>query len=75
MINEFIYMDGYGIYVLAAFAFTLINFLALYLVTRQQFLREQKKFIIKFGTLNSEKAETARLQKINKAILSNTSIK
>ena len=75
MINEFIYMDGYGKYVLAAFAFTLINFLVLYIVTRQQFLREQKKFIIKFGTLNSEKAETARLQKINKAILSNTSIK
>ena len=74
MINEFFFMDGYGIYVLSAFAFTLINFTILYLITRQQFLKAQKKFIVKFGKLNSEKAETAKLQKINKEILSNTSI-
>ena len=36
-------------------------------------LKEQKKFIVKFGSLNSEKAETAKLQKINKEILSNIS--
>jgi len=74
MINEFFFMDGYGIYVLSAFAFTLINFTILYLITRQQFLKAQKKFIVKFGKLNSEKAETAKLQKINKEILSNFSI-
>jgi len=74
MINELFLMDGYGIYVLSAFAFTLINFTILYLITRQQFLKEQKKFIVKFGALNSEKAETAKLQKINKEILSNISI-
>ena len=49
------------------------NFTILYLVIRQQFLKEQKKFIVKFGLLNSEKAETAKLQKINKEILSNIS--
>ena len=74
MINEFLFMDGYGIYVLSAFSFTLINFTILYLITRQQFLKAQKKFIVKFGKLNSEKAETAKLQKINKEILSNFSI-
>ena len=74
MIKELFFMDGYGIYVLSAFAFTLINFTILYLITRQQFLKEQKKFIVKFGALNSEKAETAKLQKINKEILSNISI-
>ena len=73
MINEILFMDGYGKYVLSAFAFTLINFTILYLVIRQQFLKEQKKFIVKFGSLNSEKAETAELQKINKEILSNIS--
>jgi|TARA_B100001093_G_scaffold170366_1_gene163181 heme exporter protein D len=73
MITEFFYMNGYGKYVLSAFAFTLINFTILYFITRQQFVKEQKKFIIKFGTLNSEKAETAKLQKINKEILSNIS--
>tara|TARA_B100000575_G_C22994328_1_gene573236 strand:+ start:43 stop:270 length:228 start_codon:yes stop_codon:yes gene_type:complete len=74
MIKELFLMDGYGIYVLSAFAFTLINFTILYLITRQQFLKERKKFIVKFGELNSEKAETAKLQKINKEILSNISI-
>ena len=73
MISEFFFMDGYGIYVLSAFAFTLINFTILYLLTRKQFIKEQKKFIIKFGLLNSKKAETAKLQKINKEILSNIS--
>ena len=73
MINEFLFMNGYGKYVLSAFAFTLINFTILYLVIRQQFLKEQKKFIVKFGSLNSEKAETAKLQKINREILSNIS--
>tara|TARA_B100001057_G_scaffold255461_1_gene255709 strand:- start:4266 stop:4493 length:228 start_codon:yes stop_codon:yes gene_type:complete len=73
MINEFLFMKGYGVYVLSAFAFTLINFTILYLITKKQFLNEQKKFINKFGTLNSEKAKTAKLQKINKEILSNIS--
>jgi heme exporter protein D len=73
MINEFLFMNGYEKYVLSAFAFTLINFIILYLVIRQQFLKEQKKFIVKFGSLNSEKAEAAKLQKINKEILSKIS--
>jgi heme exporter protein D len=73
MINEILFMNGYGKYVLSAFAFTLINFTILYLVIRQQFLKEQKKFIVKFGSLNSEKAEAAKLQKINKEILSKIS--
>ena len=74
MINEFLFMNGYGKYVLSAFAFTLINFTILYLIIRQQFLKEQKKFIVKFGSLEQSKAKTAKLQKINREILSNTSI-
>jgi|TARA_B100001093_G_C26846185_1_gene1022891 heme exporter protein D len=74
MIKEFLLMDGYGLYVLSAFAFTLINFMILYFITKKQFVREQKKFIIKFGTLDSEKAKTAKLQKINKEILSSTTV-
>ena len=72
MINEIISMNGYGAYVWSAFSFTLISFTVLYLVTKLQFLKEQKKFVSKFGSLNSEKARTARLQNINKEILSNT---
>jgi heme exporter protein D len=72
MINEIISMNGYGAYVWSAFSFTLISFTALYLVTKLQFLKEQKRFVSKYGSLSPEKARTARLQNINKEILSNT---
>ncbi|MDB2515442.1 hypothetical protein N9X11_03465 [Candidatus Pelagibacter bacterium] len=73
MINEIISMNGYGAYVWSAFIFTLISFTTLYLVTKLQLLKEQKKFVSKFGSLNTNKARAARLQNINKEILSNTS--
>ena len=73
MINEIIFMNGYGIYVWAAFAFTLFSFASLYIVIKIQYIKEKNKFIAKFGTLNSERATFAKLQSINKEILSNTS--
>ena len=72
MIN-FILMDGYGLYVWSAFIFTLLSFTSLYVVVRYQYIRERNKFISKFGTLSSKKAKFAKLQNINKEILSNTS--
>ena len=71
MINEILFMNGYGVYVLSAFIFTLLSFTALYLVTKIQFVKEQSKFVSKFGSLNTEKANSAKLQKINKEILAN----
>jgi len=73
MINEIILMNGYGSYVWSAFSFTLISFAFLYFVTKLQLLKEQSRFVSKFGTLNVEKARVARLQNINKEILSNIS--
>ena len=73
MINELLFMNGYGAYVLSAFGFTLLSFSALYLITKNQYEREKNKFIVKFGNLNSERAASARLQRINREILSNTS--
>ena len=72
MIYEIISMNGYGAYVWSAFAFTLISFSSLYLVTKLQLLKEQKKFIAKFGSLSLEKAKIAKSHRINKEILSNT---
>ena len=69
MINELFFMNGYGAYVLSAFGFTLLSFVSLYFVTKTQFVREQKKFIAKFGFLETEKAELAKSQRINKEIL------
>jgi len=73
MINEIISMNGYGTYVWSAFSFTLISFTTLYFVTKLQLLKEQKRFASKFGSLNAEKARTARSQNINREILSNIS--
>ena len=71
MINEILFMNGYGLYVLSAFSFTLLSFTALYLVTKIQFVKEQKKFATKFGSLNLEQAKLAKSQRINKEILAN----
>ena len=74
MINEILIMNGYGLYVWSAFSFTLLSFTLLYVIIKIQFIKEKRKFIAKFGTLNSERAAVAKSQSINKEILSNTSI-
>ena len=73
MINEILYMNGYAGYVLSAFGFTLLSFLGLYLVIKIQFVKEQNRFITKFGSLNTEQANSAKSQRINKEILANSS--
>ena len=72
MINEIIFMSGYGLYVWSAFIFTLLSFVSLYVIIKIQYTKEKKKFVAKFGTLNSERAAFAKSQSINKEILSNT---
>jgi heme exporter protein D len=71
MISELLFMNGYEIYVLFAFSFTLLSFATLYFVTKAQFVKEQNKFVTKFGSLTTEKAKSAKSQRINKEILAN----
>ena len=52
MINELIFMNGYGLYVWSAFAFTLLSFTSLYMITKIQHVKEKKKFIYKYGALS-----------------------
>ena len=73
MITEMFYMDGYGIYVWSSFVITLLSFMSLYFLTKKQYIKEKNKFISKFGNLNPERAASAKLQRINREILSNTS--
>ena len=72
MINEILIMNGYGTYVWSAFAFTLISFVSLYVVTKIHYVKDKNKFESKFGALDSKKAEVARSQTINREILSRT---
>ena len=69
MINELLFMNGYGVYVLSAFGFTLLSFSGLYVITKLQFAKEQNKFVAKFGSLNTKQANSAKSQRINKEIL------
>ncbi len=69
MINEMIFMKGYGLYVWSAFSFTLISFATLYIIIKTNFVKEQNKFTIKFGLLNKEKVKVAQTQSTNREIL------
>ena len=73
MIEDLFFMNGYGMYVWSAFAFTLVSFLTLFLIIKIQYNKEKNKFLAKFGSLDSERAAFAKSQSINKEILSNTS--
>ena len=72
MINEILNMNGYGLYVWSAFSFTFLSFISLYVITKNQYVKEINKFVSKFGALDSKRAEIARLQTINKKILSSS---
>ena len=69
MINDIISMNGYGIYVWSAFAFTLISFAVLYTVIKVQLVKEKIKFDAKYLTLASDKKQAVREQETNKGIL------
>ena len=74
MINEIISMNGYGIYVWSAFAFTLISFTALYTVIKVQLIKEKIKFDAKYLTLSSEKKQVVKAQEAYKGILASNSV-
>ena len=69
MINEMIFMKGYGLYVWSAFSFTLISFVTLYAIIKINLVKEKNKFTAKFGLLDQEKVKVAQIQSTNKKIL------
>ena len=74
MINEILFMNGYGAYVWSSFIFTLSGFFILYSVIKIQLIKEQNKFDIKFKNLSSEKVELAKKQETYRELLPNTSV-
>ena len=63
-------MNGYGLFVWSAFAFTLINFFALYIITNRQLIKENKKFALKFNHLEKIKYTQAYKQRTNQVLVS-----
>ena len=74
MINEILFMNGYGIYVWSSFIFTLSCFGILYSVVKIQLIKEQKKFESKFMNLTSEKVDLAKKQNTFREILATSSV-
>ena len=74
MINEILFMNGYGAYVWSSFIFTLSGFFILYSAIKLQLIKEQKKFDTKLNNLPSEKIELAKKQETYRELLSNTSV-
>ena len=73
MINEVLYMNGYGLYVWSSFAFTLSSLCILYSEIKLQLVKEQKKFRTRFENLDTDKIEIAKKQETYKEILATSS--
>ena len=69
MILVLFIMNGFGLYVWSAFAFTLFNFLILYKVTSRQLVKEKAKFSRKYESLNSDKVILAYKQSTNRTFV------
>ena len=67
---ELLLMNGYGLFVWSAFAFTLINFLTLYIIINRQLIKENKKFELKFNHLEKIKYKEAYKQRTNQVLVS-----
>ena len=63
-------MNGFGFFVWSAFAFTLINFLTLYIIINRQLVKENKKFELKFNNLEKIKYKEAYKQRTNQVLVS-----
>ena len=74
MIDNIIYMNGYGVFVWSAFSFTLTSFVVLYKIIKIQMVKEELKFNQKFANLAANKVNSAKNQKIYREILNNSSI-
>ena len=67
---ELLLMNGYGLFVWSAFAFTLINFFMLYTIINRQLVKENKKFELKFNYLEKIKYKEAYKQRTNQVLVS-----
>ena len=69
MINEILYLNGYGIYIWSAYIFTLISFSILHYSIKRRFEKEREIFRKKFGLLDNEKKQAAYRQETNRKLL------
>ena len=57
---EFLILGGYGQFVWPAFIFTFVSCFSLYVKTKKEFKKQEKKFLKEFKQMQTEKVETAK---------------
>ena len=57
---EFLILGGYGQFVWPAFIFTFVSCFSLYIKTKKEFQKQEKKFLKEFKQMQTEKIETAK---------------
>ena len=57
---ELLILGGYGQFVWPAFIFTFVSCFSLYVKTKKEFQKQEKKFLKEFKQMQTEKIETAK---------------
>lgn len=57
---ELLTLGGYGQFVWPAFIFTFVSCFSLYIKTKKEFQKQEKKFLKEFKQMQTEKIETVK---------------
>ena len=63
MIIELLTMNGYGQFVWTAFTFSFVSCLYLYLKTRIEFKKQEKIYLLEFGSIETKKIQFSKRKK------------
>ena len=69
MIMELLTMNGYGQFVWTAFAFSFVSCLYLYLKTRIEFKKQEKIYLLEFGSIETQKIQFSKKKKSTEELL------
>jgi len=61
---ELLILGGYGQFVWPAFIFTFVSCFSLYVKTKKEFQKQEKKFLKEFKQMQTEKIETAKEKEV-----------
>ena len=70
MIMEFFILGGYGNFVWSAFIFTFVTCFLLYLKTKKELKKQEKKFLIEFKQIPVSEIEITEQEELSEKILS-----
>ena len=71
---EFLVLGGYGSFVWLAFIFTFVSCFLLYLKTKKEFIRQEKKFLIEFKQIPVKKNEVSKQKELSREVLSSSPV-